>query len=85
MIAHNTLVVVLGCAALGVAAGAVGCFALLRGRALLADAMGHAALPGVVAAALLGLNARGALLAMRDTGGPGAAEADELLAPHAGH
>lgn len=54
MIAHNSLVVVLGCAALGVAAGAVGCFALLRGRALLADAMGHAALPGVVAAALLG-------------------------------
>jgi manganese/zinc/iron transport system permease protein len=42
VITHNTLVVVLGCAALGVAAGAVGCFALLRGRALLADAMGHA-------------------------------------------
>lgn len=53
MISHNTLVVVLGCAALGVASGAVGCFALLRGRALLADAMGHAALPGVVGAALL--------------------------------
>ena len=48
------MVVVLGCALLGVAAGAVGCFALLRGRSLLADAMGHAALPGVVGAALLG-------------------------------
>jgi hypothetical protein len=44
-----------------------------------------AAIRRTVAAALLGLNARGALLAMRDTGGPGAAEADELLAPHAGH
>jgi manganese/zinc/iron transport system permease protein len=54
MIAHNTMVVMLGCALLGVAAGAVGCFALLRGRALLADAMGHAALPGVVGAALIG-------------------------------
>ncbi len=54
MLGHNTLVVVAGCALLGVAAGAVGCFALLRGRALLADAMGHAALPGVVGAALLG-------------------------------
>ncbi len=50
---YNTLVVVLGCAALGLASGAVGLFALLRGRALLADAIGHAALPGVVAAALL--------------------------------
>lgn len=53
MIGHNTLVVLLGCAALGLAAGVVGSFALLRGRALLADAIGHAALPGVVGAALL--------------------------------
>ena len=53
MIGHNTLVVLLGCAALGLAAGVVGCFALLRGRALLADAIGHAALPGVVGAALV--------------------------------
>ncbi|MCX8133333.1 MAG: metal ABC transporter permease [Roseococcus sp.] len=53
MIGHNTLVVLLGCAALGLAAGVVGSFALLRGRALLADAIGHAALPGVVAASLL--------------------------------
>lgn len=49
---YNTLVVLLGCAALGLASGAVGVFALLRGRALLADAIGHAALPGVVAASL---------------------------------
>ncbi len=53
MIGHNTLVVLLGCAALGLAAGVVGVLALLRGRALLADALGHAALPGVVGAALL--------------------------------
>lgn len=53
MIGHNTLVVLLGCAALGVAAGVVGSFALLRGRALLADAIGHAALPGVVLAAMI--------------------------------
>lgn len=53
MIGHNTLIVLLGCAALGLAAGVVGSFALLRGRALLADAIGHAALPGVVAASLI--------------------------------
>lgn len=53
MIGHNTLVVLLGCAALGAASGVVGSFALLRGRALLADAIGHSALPGVVVAALL--------------------------------
>jgi manganese/zinc/iron transport system permease protein len=53
MSSYNTLIVVLGCASLGLASGAVGVFALLRGRALLADAIGHAALPGVVAAALI--------------------------------
>ncbi|MBP0466373.1 metal ABC transporter permease [Roseomonas sp. PWR1] len=50
---YNTLVVLAGCALLGLAAGTVGAFALLRGRALLADAVGHAALPGVVLAALI--------------------------------
>ncbi len=50
---YNTLVVVLGCALLGLASGTVGAFALLRGRALMADAVGHAALPGVALAALL--------------------------------
>ena len=62
MLAYNTLVVLAGCALLGLAAGTVGCFALLRGRALVADAIGHAALPGValgaLAAAALGLEAR---------------------------
>lgn len=59
MIGHNSLVVLIGCASLGVAAGVVGSFALLRGRALLADAIGHAALPGVVAASLLAAFAGG--------------------------
>lgn len=53
MIGYNTAVVLAGCALLGVAAGTVGTFALLRGRALVADAVGHAALPGVALAALV--------------------------------
>ena len=50
---YNTLVVLAGCALLGLACGTVGAFALLRGRALMADAVGHAALPGVVLAAMI--------------------------------
>jgi manganese/zinc/iron transport system permease protein len=53
MIPYNTGVVLLGCALLGIASGTVGTFALLRGRALVADAVGHAALPGVAIAALI--------------------------------
>jgi len=53
VIAYNTLVVLAGCALLGIAAGTVGTFALLRGRSLVADAVGHAALPGVAIAALI--------------------------------
>lgn len=41
-----------GCAALGVLGGVVGTFLLLRKRSLLADAVSHATLPGVVAAFL---------------------------------
>ena len=52
-IGYNTLVVLAGCALLGLACGTVGAFALLRGRALMADAVGHAALPGVVLAAMI--------------------------------
>lgn len=59
---YNTLVVLAGCALLGLASGTVGAFALLRGRALVADAVGHAALPGValaaLAAALMGTDPR---------------------------
>ena len=53
MVSYNTLVVLSGCALLGIAAGTAGTFALLRGRALVADAVGHAALPGVAVAALI--------------------------------
>jgi manganese/zinc/iron transport system permease protein len=47
---YNTTVVMLGAAALGIAAGAVGVFAMLRRRALVSDAVAHATLPGIAAA-----------------------------------
>lgn len=43
----NTRVVLLGVALLGLAAGVVGSFAVLRRRALVGDAIAHSALPGV--------------------------------------
>jgi manganese/zinc/iron transport system permease protein len=43
-----------GTAALGLTAGAVGCFAVLRRESLQGDAVAHAALPGVACAFLLG-------------------------------
>jgi manganese/zinc/iron transport system permease protein len=46
-IGFNTLVVVVGTMLLGIAAGIVGVFALLRKRSLTADAMAHATLPGI--------------------------------------
>lgn len=50
---HNTLVVVVGTALLGISGGLVGSFTLLRKRSLFADALGHATLPGVCVAFLL--------------------------------
>jgi manganese/zinc/iron transport system permease protein len=50
---YNTRVVALGCVVLGGACGALGTFTMLRGRALIADTLSHAALPGVCAAFLL--------------------------------
>jgi manganese/zinc/iron transport system permease protein len=49
----NTRTVLLGTALLGVAAGVVGVFAVLRRRALMGDAVAHAALPGVCVAYLV--------------------------------
>ena len=49
---YNTTIVVLGATLLGIAAGAVGCFAMLRRQALMSDAMAHATLPGVALGAL---------------------------------
>lgn len=52
---YNTAVVTLGAALLGAGAGAIGVFVLLRGRALVSDAISHATLPGVVLAFILGV------------------------------
>ena len=49
----NTRVVVLGVAVLGMAAGIIGTFTLLRKRALVSDAVSHATLPGVAMAWLV--------------------------------
>lgn len=55
---HNTAVVLAGATLLGVAAGVIGTFAVLRKRALMSDALAHATLPGIgvafIAAAALG-------------------------------
>jgi manganese/zinc/iron transport system permease protein len=50
---YNTRVVVLGVMALGAAAGVVGTFLLLRKRALTADALSHATLPGIAVAFMI--------------------------------
>jgi manganese/zinc/iron transport system permease protein len=59
---YNTIVVMLGAAALGAATGIVGVFAMLRRRALIADAVAHATLPGValgfITAVALGFSGR---------------------------
>jgi manganese/zinc/iron transport system permease protein len=52
---YNTAVVTAGAALLGAGAGAVGVFVLLRGRALVSDAISHATLPGVVLAFIVGV------------------------------
>lgn len=49
---YNTNAVLAGATMLGLAAGVVGVFALLRRRSLVADAIGHATLPGLVLAFL---------------------------------
>lgn len=56
---HNTRVVIFGTAMLGFASGLVGCLTLLRRRALVGDALAHAALPGI-AVAFLAASAMGA-------------------------
>ncbi|MCK4683952.1 MAG: metal ABC transporter permease [Pirellulales bacterium] len=50
---YNTLVVAVGVAAVGCAAGVVGTFGVLRKRALVGDATAHATLVGVATALLL--------------------------------
>ncbi|MDP2355342.1 MAG: metal ABC transporter permease [Beijerinckiaceae bacterium] len=59
---YNTIVVMIGVSLLGVAAGAIGVFALLRKRAMMSDVLSHATLPGIglafLVAAALGANGR---------------------------
>ncbi|MEO1585083.1 MAG: iron chelate uptake ABC transporter family permease subunit [Planctomycetota bacterium] len=47
---YNTALVIAGTSLLGLAAGVVGVFALLRKRSLVTDALAHATLPGIAAA-----------------------------------
>ena len=58
----NTNTVIAGTTMLGLAAGIVGVFALLRKRSLMADALSHATLPGIctafIAATALGMSGR---------------------------
>lgn len=71
----NTSVVLAGTTLLGAACGLIGLFTVLRGRAMISDALGHATLPGVAGAFLLagalGLSGRSlpALLAGAAVGG----------------
>jgi manganese/zinc/iron transport system permease protein len=53
---YNTTVVVLGAICLGVASGVVGTFTLLRGRAMVSDAIAHSALPGLAFAFILAVS-----------------------------
>src|SRR6476661_3430976 len=46
----NVRVVVIGSVLLGIGSAAIGCFAFLRKRALVGDAVAHAVLPGVALA-----------------------------------
>jgi len=50
---YPTLIVLLGTALLGSVAGMLGCFAVLRRRALIGDVFSHAALPGLCLAFLI--------------------------------
>ena len=49
----NSALVIVGAALLGISAGVIGSFALLRKRALMGDALAHCALPGLAAAFII--------------------------------
>ena len=51
---ETLLTVLAGAMVLGLSAGTLGCFAVLRRHSLLGDALAHAALPGVCLAFLFG-------------------------------
>ena len=50
---HNTRVVTIGTMTLGLVAGLVGVFALMRKRSLVGDVVGHASLPGIALAFII--------------------------------
>jgi manganese/zinc/iron transport system permease protein len=50
---YNTRVVLVGASLLGLAAGVIGTFLLLRRKALIGDVVGHCALPGIAVAFLV--------------------------------
>lgn len=50
---YNTQVVLIGVTLLGACSGVIGCFAVLRRRSLVGDALSHASLPGVGVAFLI--------------------------------
>ncbi len=50
---YNTQIVLLGLTLLGLCSGVIGCFAVLRRRSLVGDALSHASLPGVGIAFLI--------------------------------
>jgi manganese/zinc/iron transport system permease protein len=56
---YNTRVVVIGTVLLGIAAGVIGTFMLLRKRSLMGDAVSHATLPGIGIAFLIMVAAGG--------------------------
>lgn len=61
---YTLAVVACGSALLGMVSGLVGCLAVLKKQSLLADAISHASLPGIVLAFMItGLMSHGALLA----------------------
>lgn len=50
---YNTSLVILGASLLGLAAGVIGVFSLLRRRSLVSDALSHATLPGIALAYII--------------------------------
>lgn len=56
---YNTRIVLSGTSLLGFAAGVLGCFTLLRKRALMGDALSHATLPGIGLAFMISVLAGG--------------------------
>ncbi len=52
-LSYNTSIVLIGVTLLGASSGLIGCFAVLRRRALTGDALAHAALPGLCLAFMI--------------------------------